>query len=269
MSLPSIINKNGNNGNNGNNNNDFLKLDSISSSSSSKSTEIPVWFENPNILFQKEYIFEFYPCNTMSYNQKINTISRVIFIITLFLFIFTRNVKVWIVFFITIFFVYLFYKKDFSENNKKRILEEGYDNPAEVYLKKTNHPVPPNTEIFQQPDSKNPFGNVLVPDYEYKPHKKPAPPASNEIINTTILKKAKQLVKEQNPGQPTITDKLFKDLNEELNFEQSLRPFHSMANTTIPNDQAGFADFCYGNTISCKEGNLFACARNTSHYTLY
>jgi hypothetical protein len=50
-------------------------------------------------------------------------------------------------------------------------------------------------------------------------------------------------------------------------FEQSLMPFNSNPNTTIPNDQQAFAEFCYGSMISCKEGNQFACARNLSRHT--
>jgi hypothetical protein len=75
------------------------------------------------------------------------------------------------------------------------------------------------------------------------------------------------MVIEANPGQPTIADKLFQDLGNEFVFEQSMRPFHSNPATTIPNDQGAFADFCYGSMVSCKEGNLFACARNLSRHT--
>jgi hypothetical protein len=107
----------------------------------------------------------------------------------------------------------------------------------------------------------------LLPDYDYNPHKKPAPPAFNTNVNQTILEQAKQLVVDQNPGQPDIANKLFTDLGEQFVFEQSLQPFYSNPATTIPNDQAGFADFCYGSMVSCKEGNMFACARNLDRHT--
>ena len=61
--------------------------------------------------------------------------------------------------------------------------------------------------------------------------------------------------------------KLFKDLGDQYIFEQSLRPFNSTSSTTIPNDQGAFADFCYGSMVSCKEGNMFACARNLARHT--
>lgn len=230
----------------------------------SKKEEIPFWTEDPNILFHKDHILEFYPSENMTYLQKLNTISRVVFVVSIILFFITQNGWILVVSAMTLFSIFILYKQ------KKTKSKEGYENPAQVYLKENNLNLPTDkTEIFQKPDTKNPFSNILVPDYEYNPQKKPAPPISNESVNNDVLQKAKLLVQEQNPGQPDITEKLFKDLNEQLNFEQSLRPFYSTSNTTIPNDQGGFADFCYGNSISCKEGNLFACARNTSHYTLY
>jgi hypothetical protein len=38
--------------------------------------------------------------------------------------------------------------------------------------------------------------------------------------------------------------------------------FYATPSTTVPNDQAGFADYCYGNMVSCKDGDDLACARN-------
>ena len=41
--------------------------------------------------------------------------------------------------------------------------------------------------------------------------------------------------------------------SDKKEFEGSLRAFYSTANTEIPNDQAGFTDFCYGNLDKTKE----------------
>ena len=124
-------------------------------------------------------------------------------------------------------------------------------------------------QVFDRPTARNPFSNVLVTDYNRAAEKLPAPPLGTDSVNKQVMTNARQLVQDANPGQPDICDKLFQSVNEQLNFEQSMRPFHSAPSTTIPNDQGAFAEFCYGGMKSCKEGNLFACARNTSHYTLY
>ena len=96
-------------------------------------------------------------------------------------------------------------------------------------------------------------------DYYSSPEKKPAAPSYNKNTQDKIYESAKQLVSEVNPDQPDIAEKLFSDLGEKINLEQSLRPFHSNPSTTIPNDQDGFLKYCYGDMISCKEGSDLAC----------
>ena len=144
---------------------------------------------------------------------------------------------------------------------------EGFTNPADTILQEFNYIK--NPDVFDKSTPDNPFSNVLIPDYEYNTDKKPAPPAFNSTVNNTILEQAKQLVSELNPGQPDISDKLFKDLGEQYVFEQSLRQFNSNPSTTIPNDQQGFAEFCYGSMVSSHDGNPFALARNLPRHNNY
>ena len=209
----------------------------------------------------------------MSYEQKLNSISRTIIILTAVSFLFTKNIRllvIGIITFIAIYVLHYFHEKEKEKRESKKIvksLKENFESPALDYLKENNMPIP--TDVFDNPDSSNPFGNVMVTDYDYKPNKRPAPPANNKIVQDEILEQAKRAVSEANPDHPDIADKLFNDMGSNLEFEQSLRPFHSNPNTAIPNDQTAFAEFCYGSMISCKEGNKFACARNLSRHTNY
>lgn len=238
-----------------------------------KKDSVPFWSENPNVLLQKEYILEFFPTEDMTYNQKMNAVTRIIILLIAVGFIMSRNIRIVLIGLITLGGIYLmhfYHEKEANKMESKKItksIQEGFEGPAKDYYSNNGISIPQN--VFTEPDSSNPFSNVLVTDYEYNPNKKPAPPAYNQNINNAILQQAKNVVSESNPDQPDITDKLFRDLGEQLQFEQSLRPFNSNPATTIPNDQAAFADFCYGSMVSCKEGNKFACARNLSHYTLY
>jgi hypothetical protein len=197
----------------------------------------------------------------MSYSQKLNAISRLVIVLSIIGFILTRNFRVLIISVITLFSLHLIYMHHKKIENTNKDLE-GFKNPALDMLNDMNKTT--SSEVFDIPSPENPFSNVLMNDYDYNPDKKPAPPISKPEISDNILSGAKTMVQKMNPGQPNIADKLFRDLGEQFVFEQSLRPFYSTASTTIPNDQAGFADFCYGSMISCKEGNLFACARNNS-----
>jgi len=81
-----------------------------------------------------------------------------------------------------------------------------------------------------------------------------------------VNKAAKKQIVTMHCDQPDIESKLFKDLGDNFDFDQSMRPFYATANTKVPNDQTAFAQFCYGDMTSCKEGNEFACVKNNARY---
>lgn len=228
---------------------------------------IPFWSDDPNILFQH---IEFFPTESMTYNQSLNAITRSVILLSILSLIISQNIRTVFILAITVFAIYLLHyyhmKEESIKESKRATLENfqsntadpGNDLLAEKNINKMN--------LFDKPSPENPFSNVLNSDIDYNPNKKPAPPSFNSNVSSSILESAKQLVAEANPDHPDIANKLFRDLGDQLVFEQSLRQFHSNPNTTIPNDQGAFADFCYGSMISCKEGNNFACARNLARY---
>ena len=75
------------------------------------------------------------------------------------------------------------------------------------------------TNVFDEPDSQNPFSNVMINHYNNSADKKAAPPSYNRNTQSKLLESAKKLVQEVNNEQPDITDKLFSDLGEKLNLE--------------------------------------------------
>jgi hypothetical protein len=228
----------------------------------------PFWGENPNILFNTDHIFDFYPCDDMGYNEKLNAITRlVIFLTVIALFMTEQRFRLLFISAITLGCIWGLHQYHENQQKAQEGLTVQISSPGLDYL--DNNHIVSNPEVFQQPTSANPFSNVLMSDYDYNVDKLPAPSMSNSTVRDMITQNAVKLVEEANPGQPGISEKLFRDMNEQLNFEQSMRQFYSNPATTIPNDQGAFAEFCYGSMISCKEGNLFACARNTSHYTNY
>ncbi len=237
--------------------------------------KIPFWIENPNILFNSKYIMEFFPVDSMSYEQKLNAVTRTVIIFTLVCVSITHSLRTVIIGFITIgaiFTLFYYHEKEINKkDNKKKSqqIKESFEGNSEVVddLFKLNGDTIDADNVFESPSPSNPFGNVLVTDYDYNPDKKPAPPAFNTSVNNQILTQAKQFVSDANPDHPNIADKLFNDMGSQLAFEQSLRPFSSNPATTIPNDQAAFAEFCYGSMVSCKEGNKFAYVRNLSQHT--
>jgi hypothetical protein len=248
-------------------------MKTVDADSPPRQKHIPFWSENPNILFHQKYMFEFFPVENMTYEQKLNAVSRTVVVLTVVGFLLTRNFSTLLVGVITlgaVFLLHFYRKKEEEKKDSKKFVEnakEGFENPAEVYLRENNLPM--NEEIFAPPTAQNPFSNVLMTDYEYNPNKKPALPAFNPQINDRIIDKTKQMVRDINSDQPGITDKLFKDLGDNLVFEQSMRQFVSNPATTIPNDSGTFAQFCYGSMVSNKEGNVFAAAKNLPRHNLY
>ena len=93
--------------------------------------------------------------------------------------------------------------------------------------------------------------NVLLTDIIDNPKRPPAAPAYEPPINKAI-------------NNSTMDPRLFLDLGDNLSFDRSMRNFYAMPNTKIPADQKGFAEFCYGDMPSCKEGNEFQCAKNNT-----
>jgi hypothetical protein len=227
--------------------------------------DVPFWSENPNVLFSTQYITEFFPVSGMTYNQKTNAVTRSIIFLSIVIFVINPNIRTLLIICLTIVGIFgVHHYKTQETERENRLSKEGYENIANAVLE--DNGIDNESNTFDKPNAKNPFSNVLLTDYEDNVDKKPAPPAFNDQVNDTILENAKKMVSELNPDQPDIADKLFKDLGEQYVFEQSMRPFSSNPSTTVVNDQKGFADFCYGSMTSCKEGNMFACARNLPRY---
>lgn len=142
---------------------------------------------------------------------------------------------------------------------------------------------------FTNPTPINPLMNVLVPEIKYAPTRENAMPAFVPAVESQINETAKSYISTNfdasvrnavptndlgiNQGQvPTqsedesrdIYNKLFSNLGDSSDFEHSMRNFYATPNTRVDNDQAAFAKFCYGDMRSCKEGDEFACSRNSS-----
>ena len=116
---------------------------------------------------------------------------------------------------------------------------------------------------YTQPSVVNPSMNVLLTEINDDPNRKSAAPAFNPIVNNDINKKTKQFIA-KNFDDKNIDERLFNDLGDNFEFDQSMRAWHPMPNTTIPNDQQSFAEFCFKDMIACRDinNNELACVRN-------
>jgi hypothetical protein len=232
------------------------------------------WLNDPTILLNKDYVTQLWPCPKMSFEEKMNSISRLVIILTILGFIFTMSFRILFVGFITLFAIILmnFYKNPSKEGFSKRVTFQG---PVEDYAKSDVKIKNPETlqyylkSEFEPVSKKNPFNNVLLTQINDDPERKAAPPSFNPDVDEDIMKNVKKMVQSLNPGIINTNKQLFGDLGENFYLDQSMRIFNSTPNTRVASDQGAFGEFLYGNMPSAKEGNPFALVQDNYRYTLY
>lgn len=239
----------------------------------------PLWINDPTILLNKKYILDLWPTTTMSYDEKVNAITRFIILISILGFIFTMKVNILFIGVTTlavIFIVLKIKKPKFTKNN----FEEGFvvegNKVKDLYSKKSiTDPVSLETvlrENYKEGTKKNPFSNVLLTEIGDDPKRRPAPPSFNVEVDDDITKNVKKSVQFMNPDIKNTNKQLFSSLTDNFYLDQSNRAFFSTANTKIPNDQKAYGEFLYGNMPSAKEssieGNMQRVADNY-RYLLY
>ena len=203
------------------------------------------WFNDPSVLLNKQKIFKLWPHSSMKQEEKLNTITKLVILLTSLGYFLTNSNNILFSGLFTIVAIVIFYKTT-SKSNMPELIEkidkEGFTGVETFEELKEN---------FDEPTPKNPLQNMEpVKD---NTEKKPAAPSFNPIIDDKINEVAKKQIEEIHSDFPDMNKKLFRDLGEHENFQNSMRPFYSMPNTRLPNDQKSFTDYCYGDMHSKKE----------------
>jgi Family of unknown function (DUF5762) len=231
---------------------------------------IPFWTNDPSILFNKDQIFELWPTSNMCYEQKLNAITRIIIVITILGYIFSRSARILVAGVSTIAIIVVLFKMR-KPKLTKEMMNEGFrgNEVTGMFDKSLNTVI---QEDFKEGNKKNPFGNVLLTEIMDDPDRKSAPPSFNPSIDEDITKNVKRSVQSMNPGIKNTNKQLYGDLWENFELDQSNRVFFSTANTRVTNDQGAFSKFLYGNMPSAKgsstEDNLQR-EKDNYRYTLY
>jgi hypothetical protein len=241
---------------------------------------IPFWFNDPTILFQKDFLFELWATENMSYPQKVNAITRLVIVLTLLGYSFTFSYKILVAGICTLIVLFILYKM-----RKEKVTKEGLLEGFHVERKKKEkekekeksitNPVTLETIVkteFQEGNKKNPFSNVLLTDIGDKPDRLSAPPAFNPEIEVDISKNVKKSVQYMNPGIKNTNKQLYSSLWDNFELDTSNRNFYSTASTRVANDQGAFGQFLYGNMPSSKESDVGAALqreKDAYRYTLY
>ena len=140
-----------------------------------------IWFNNPRILFKKEYILEVWPKKDYNFEQQINSITRLIILLSILGFIFTSNYNLLFLGIIAIICITIIYyfQNTSKENliNNLRIVKPILGNPMVYELNKEN---------FSTPTENNPLMNVLIPEVKFDPCRKSAGPTFNPVVEENI-----------------------------------------------------------------------------------
>lgn len=225
----------------------------------------PFWLNEPTILFNKKHITEIWPNPNMSNMEKLNAISRFVIIASLLGYLITLNMGIIFVGIITLAVIAILYH---VQSNKIIADEKAKELPPKIKESFTNAILYNEVkDDYTNPKENNPMMNVLLPEISYNPTRNEAAPAFNAEVEKNINNSTKDYVvdttfsDESTKQKEYIKRKLFSDLGDSYTFDYSMRNFYTNPNTTIPNDQGGFANFCFGDMISAKEGNEFALGR--------
>jgi len=227
------------------------------------------WFQDlNNSIFNLDNALKIFPNNDMTYAEKINTLVRLSIYMGLILSLFYKNYLFLYIPIITMIITYLLYtfrieqlevlrenqgpnSKLYDINNQnandlmKRNMASGYN-----YGKEGNDNFKDilNIKTCSKPSTLNPFMNPLLFDSRLRDN------ACDSIKEENQL----QIEKEYNKY-------CIKDISDIYNHNSGRRQFYTVASTTYPNNQGGFANWLYKTPPTCKEGNGAQCVAN--YYT--
>jgi hypothetical protein len=229
------------------------------------------WISNPASLFRINSIDSFVPNGAMSDDVRMNSITRTILILTIIAFIVSSEDKKYTVLAsgcVSVVLIALMHSKRATSS------VEGMSG-----LRPENVPLaPPPPSAPQQPTrptDQNPAMNVMLTDIVDNPTRGAAEmayePRVEKEMNAAVKRLPATNMEFANDGNVVsdLDKRLFQDVGDNSDFEASMRTFHPTPNTQIPNDQGGFANFCYGDMLSCKTGDGVACMRNNGRHINY
>jgi hypothetical protein len=219
----------------------------------------PFWFNDPSILFNKETVLQLWPTQKMIFEAKLNAISRLVILMSILGFIFTRNWNLIIIGIITLGIIFSLYKLRKQTILHSLTKKEGFSvNPSSQpsALPMTKNPITLESVLrseFHPTHKKNPFGNVLLTDIGDNPERKAAAPSFNPDVYDEIDRAVKKQSQMLNPGIINTNKQLYGDLYANYELDKSMMRFYSTANTRIANDQSAYAKYLYGEMYSSKE----------------
>ena len=189
----------------------------------------PFWTNQIQILFAKERFLEFWPSKQLSFYEQANAISRFVLYAGILVGIGNKNsIYLFLSLIIIVCIAVVVLKKP---QNRTHANKSGNFGIKQSMIDKE----------CTKPSKNNPFGNVLMNEYQDNPQRNPA--CDPEEVSEEV--------------KDACFNDFIQDPFDVFNRKHSQRQFFSTANTAIPNDQASFAQWLYGKEgKTCKEDAL-------------
>ncbi len=201
-----------------------------------------IWFKDFTVIFDKNYLLNFFPSNEMTTKEQFNSILRFSIYFTLIMILFTNNFKYIYIIIFTALITYFMYIINKKQNDKKKLL-----------LEKENLTLDKNKKLCTKPTKNNPFMNLTINEIVENPDKLSACDFTDNHINKSI--------------KQNFNDGLYRSVDDIFEKNASDRQFYTTPNTQVVNDQTGLAEWLYKTPKTCKEDTI-NCYKNIYRYAM-
>ena len=263
--------------------------------------DVEFWLDNPNALLDEKYIRDIWPSDSMTFERKLNAITRTIIVMTLVGAVFVRRRTTAIMasgVLATASLAVLHYLK--GPDAQKESMTEGFMNTGiGKQIKQTllqaegaegcqrletsgmglkhvaDRPIGQQQQQQQQLEldsemrrrrrklnaevyAKNPFRNVMVPDYGTPSveHPEIEEDEYEDIYDSVKDNVVQEFENEDDIEKEEVHSKLFQSLGDSYVFENSMRNYATNPSRTAAGNQDEFANYCYGEMCSIKEQGI-------------
>ena len=247
-----------------------------------------IWYESPEILYEKDKLTQFFPMDYMTYNEKINALVRMAIYVSLILTFLKKDYRYLYIILIALGVTYYFHNTvlgqreglEHESNKDDKQEKEDYTNFVDSIMNNNEYGDPkakPLAPYKEDDDDKNKkelsiseafdnLGSAPMPSGEGKgPCNVPSPSNDNPFMNINLITSNRTQnsapLSYNKPGlQAEIDEKfnhdLFRDVSSVYGKRNSQRQFYTVPSTTIPNNQTSFAKWLYNTGPTCKEDTI-------------
>ena len=201
----------------------------------------PFWYNQPNVLYEKNSLFEIFPVKEYDMTRKLNAIVRFSIYYSIIVYVYKKDANIFGVPLLALVVTYLIYKNSSSVQKDTFITKLKNDTMPLQDIPTQEHNIG-----CQLPTKDNPFMNT--PFFDVAADKE-LPSSCTSYDNKGVQR---QIEKKFETG-------LYRDYTDIFGKNNSQRQFFSVPGRDGIPDQSAFAHWLYRTPSTCKEGNGLAC----------